>query len=633
MVNLSERSGPTVIANHDFKTVGLVLALCSGLFIGASFIFKKKGLIQASDKKSGVVAGESHSYLSNGLWWTGMLLMIVGEICNFIAYAFTQAILVTPLGALSVVISAVLSSIFLNERLTMHGKIGCAQCIIGAVIILMHAPDQQSANTIEEFQRLFFAPVFLVYAILAILISVVVIWKVAPKYGSKNMLVYIGICSLIGSLSVVATQGLGSALVTSIMGQNQFTHWFLYFLGAFVITTLLTEINYLNKALNLFNTAMVTPVYYVTFTSLTMVSSAILFQGFTAPPVNIISVVLGFLVICSGIVLLQTSKGTTMDGRGSVYVDDRFSIASDISLEPGASEIRGSFGSIRRYSMHHGRGHPQQSSGGSHRRTMSLNLSGFHNRRGSTASNTLSPINETPASPNSSGLSRNIDTTPTQISIAMGENPYDKDGVELPSRVSTIRFASGGALATSMEAAAPAIISTPAIHTTTSSPPHSPPQPHLILPPPLSPLQHPINYIQQHQQHIGLTPAQVSEIPATTSSEEYSSGLPLPSPQNIGGTPTQVSEIQATTSSEEYSGGSQKDRKGSTASRRSQNTMTIMDKFKFGLTKSGDNEDSEGLVSPISNIDTGANDNSHTGVEGYGSYDDANSNGSVSPIP
>jgi hypothetical protein len=31
-------------------------------------------------------------------------IVIVGELCNFIAYAFTQAILVTPLGALSVVI-------------------------------------------------------------------------------------------------------------------------------------------------------------------------------------------------------------------------------------------------------------------------------------------------------------------------------------------------------------------------------------------------------------------------------------------------------------------------------------------------------------------------------------------------
>lgn len=33
-----------------------------------------------------------------------MYIVIVGELCNFIAYAFTQAILVTPLGALSVVI-------------------------------------------------------------------------------------------------------------------------------------------------------------------------------------------------------------------------------------------------------------------------------------------------------------------------------------------------------------------------------------------------------------------------------------------------------------------------------------------------------------------------------------------------
>lgn len=31
-------------------------------------------------------------------------VMIIGEVCNFVAYAFTEAILVTPLGALSVVV-------------------------------------------------------------------------------------------------------------------------------------------------------------------------------------------------------------------------------------------------------------------------------------------------------------------------------------------------------------------------------------------------------------------------------------------------------------------------------------------------------------------------------------------------
>lgn len=36
--------------------------------------------------------------------------------------------------------------------------------------------------------------------------------------------------------------------------------------------------NYLNKALDLFNTAIVSPIYYVMFTTLTITASAILFQ-------------------------------------------------------------------------------------------------------------------------------------------------------------------------------------------------------------------------------------------------------------------------------------------------------------------------------------------------------------------
>lgn len=128
------------------KVVGIVLALCSGLFIGVSFVFKKKGLLNATATSHGV-AGQGHAYLKviflaydnvrkltlkNWTWWLGMTLMIVGEICNFIAYAFTEAILVTPLGALSVVVAAVGSSIFLQERLSFVGKIGCALCILGA---------------------------------------------------------------------------------------------------------------------------------------------------------------------------------------------------------------------------------------------------------------------------------------------------------------------------------------------------------------------------------------------------------------------------------------------------------------------------------------------------------------------
>ena len=49
--------------------------------------------------------------------------MAVGEAANFLAYAYAPATLVTPLGALSVLVTAVLSAKFLNERLNLHGKL------------------------------------------------------------------------------------------------------------------------------------------------------------------------------------------------------------------------------------------------------------------------------------------------------------------------------------------------------------------------------------------------------------------------------------------------------------------------------------------------------------------------------
>ena len=45
-----------------------------------------------------------YSYLAEPLWWAGMVTMVVGEIANFAAYAFAPAILVTPLGALSIIV-------------------------------------------------------------------------------------------------------------------------------------------------------------------------------------------------------------------------------------------------------------------------------------------------------------------------------------------------------------------------------------------------------------------------------------------------------------------------------------------------------------------------------------------------
>jgi magnesium transporter len=245
---LYERSGGTT-ANPNrppvYKAVGLTLAIASGVFIGTSFVLKKTGLLRANAKYN-EEAGEGYGYLKNAYWWTGMTLMIIGEICNFVAYAFVDAILVTPLGALSVVITTILSAIFLKERLSFVGKVGCFNCIIGSIIIVMNAPQQSAVADIQEMKHFVISPGFLSYAGVIVLVCAFIALWVGPRYGKKSMLVYLSICSLIGGLSVVATQGLGSAIVAQAGGKPQFNQWFLYLLLVFVVGTLVTEIIFLN---------------------------------------------------------------------------------------------------------------------------------------------------------------------------------------------------------------------------------------------------------------------------------------------------------------------------------------------------------------------------------------------------
>ncbi len=364
------RANTTPTRPPVYKAIGISLAVGSGLFIGTSFVLKKTGLLRANVKYK-EEAGEGYGYLKNAYWWTGMTLMIVGEICNFVAYSFVDAILVTPLGALSVVVCTILSAIFLKERLSFVGKVGCFMCIVGSVVIVMNAPAQSSVTDIQEMKHFVIAPGFLTYAGVIIIACIFIALWVAPRYGKKSMMVYLSICSLIGGLSVVATQGLGSAVVAQANGEPQFNQWFLYFLFVFVITTLVTEIIFLNvgythsfldiqltvaqKALNIFNAALVTPTYYVFFTSATIVTSAVLFRGFKGTPTSIVTVVLGFLQICAGVVLLQLSKSAKDVPDAAVFKGDLDQVRTvaeqeEPESEPKADAIRGAAAIVRRFS-------------------------------------------------------------------------------------------------------------------------------------------------------------------------------------------------------------------------------------------------------------------------------------------
>ncbi|KMT14581.1 hypothetical protein BVRB_4g073510 [Beta vulgaris subsp. vulgaris] len=290
------------------NVIGFGLALSSSGFIGASFIIKKKGLWKAG--ASGIRAGHGgYSYLFEPLWWFGLFMMIVGEIANFVAYAFAPAILVTPLGALSIIVSAVLAHFMLKERLNKLGVLGCVMCIVGSVIIVIHAPQEHAITSVQEIWNMATEMAFLVYVGSVLVLVFILVFYFAPMCGHSNVLVFTGICSLMGSLSVMSVKALGISLKLTFEGNNQLFYPETWFFTVVLMTCIITQMNYLNKALDSFNTVVVSPIYYVMFTTLTILASVIMFKDWDGQDGGAIaSEICGFIVVISGTILLQMTR-------------------------------------------------------------------------------------------------------------------------------------------------------------------------------------------------------------------------------------------------------------------------------------------------------------------------------------
>ncbi|XP_072262355.1 magnesium transporter NIPA3 [Pyxicephalus adspersus] len=311
--NETNLSITTSFVNKYNLYIGLILAVSSSFFIGSSFIMKKKGLLRLAEKGVTRAGQGGFSYLKEWLWWAGLLSMGAGEAANFAAYAFAPATLVTPLGALSVLICAVLSSYFLNENLNIHGKLGCLLCILGSTMMVIHAPQEEEVTSLHDLEIKLRDPGFITFATIAVVASLVLIIVVAPKKGQTNILVYIAICSVIGAFSVSSVKGLGIAIQEFIEQKPVYKNPLLFILLATLILSISTQINYLNKALDMFNTSMVTPIYYVFFTTMVVTCSVILFKEWNSMDVSdMIGTLSGFLTIIIGIFLLHAFKNTNI---------------------------------------------------------------------------------------------------------------------------------------------------------------------------------------------------------------------------------------------------------------------------------------------------------------------------------
>ncbi|CAN4081394.1 unnamed protein product [Withania somnifera] len=107
----------------------------------------------------------------------------------------------------------------------------------------------------------------------------------------------------------MSIKAIGIAIKLTLEGSSQVAHLQTWVFVMVSVTCIVTQLIYLNKALDTFNTAVVSPIYYAMFTTLTIVASAIMFKDWSGQRAsNIVSVLCGFLTVLSGTMVLHSTR-------------------------------------------------------------------------------------------------------------------------------------------------------------------------------------------------------------------------------------------------------------------------------------------------------------------------------------
>ncbi len=269
---------------------------------------------------------EGLHYTKLKAWWVAILCMFVGEIGNFLAYGMAPASLVSPLGAITVISNAVLSKVILDEPMPRQKAAGVVLALVGAVLIAVNAPapiPPDTGDKVIQEEEVFYYSIMTLRACIYIIIVAVVAFCVAnplklpflvsAKLREDMVIIPCVLCGCAGTMTVSSAKAVFNSLSQAFAGKPaMFARldicWLTYLTIVVAVASIVGQVKYLNEALMRHGASRVVPVYYITFTTITMSAGMTLFLELKFEPfaLSIALFVVGLLCAFSGVWLINS---------------------------------------------------------------------------------------------------------------------------------------------------------------------------------------------------------------------------------------------------------------------------------------------------------------------------------------
>ncbi|EOD38875.1 hypothetical protein EMIHUDRAFT_454529 [Emiliania huxleyi CCMP1516] len=312
--------------------VGVVLSVIADVIIAVSLNVQKTAHMRNEGADGKPVKG----MLKLPLWWLGLLLNVGGELGNMLAYGFAPASVVAPVGSVGVVANEVIAVLFLKEPFRWRDAAGLVAIVGGVVLIIVAVPEDPVDLNAVVLQREYYArPAAYGYLIGLWCAVVLFLVHVEPRYAQKSVLVWLLLCSMISSTTVIAARGFSSMLTQAVggdcagahcVGDELFppcrltlAHYLFWVLLAIIVTTAIWSAYFLNRAMMIFGNTEVVPVYYCTFTLASIVGGGVVYREFSGMPwQQWLQFLAGVALALGGVLAITSGRGKSARGGGAV---------------------------------------------------------------------------------------------------------------------------------------------------------------------------------------------------------------------------------------------------------------------------------------------------------------------------
>lgn len=154
------------------------------------------------------------TYLKSPYWWSGQILITVGEMGNFLAYGFAPASIVSPLGVVALISNCVIAPIFFNETFRTRDFWGVVIAVGGAVTVVFSANTQETKLDPHAVWEHITSTAFEVYMGVTCGLIVLFMW-LSPKYGNRTILIDLGLVGLFGKSKTLRDARTAAAATTN----------------------------------------------------------------------------------------------------------------------------------------------------------------------------------------------------------------------------------------------------------------------------------------------------------------------------------------------------------------------------------------------------------------------------------